>query len=131
MGKLRILIVDDEHVTRLFLKGCLQASFPGCIVVEAASAKTAIDTIKSELFNIVLCDRQLPDMNGDEILQWVREESDVKGMPFMMITGDSDRENIEKAISLGVSGYVVKPLDCASLSQRIAAVLSPKQGGHD
>src|SRR5208282_2703579 len=76
-------------------------SFPGCIIVEAASGKSAIEKMKSESFDIVLCDWHLPDINGCEILEWVRNESDAKDMPFMMITGDSDREHIAKAISLG------------------------------
>ena len=101
-------------------------SFPGCIIVEAASGQSALEKIKGEPFHIVLCDWQLPDINGGEILEWVRDESDAKDMPFMMITGDSNREHITKAISMGVSGYVIKPLGCASLSQRIRSALSPK-----
>ena len=88
-------------MTRTFIKGCLQMSFPGCIIVEAASGKSAIEKMKSESFDIVLCDWHLPDINGCEILEWVRNESDAKDIPFMMITGDSDRENIAKAITLG------------------------------
>ena len=101
-------------------------SFPGCIIVEAASGQSALEKIKDEPFNIVLCDWHLPDINGGEILEWVRNKSDVKDMPFMMITGDMDREHIKKTISLEVSGYIVKPIDCASLSKRIIAALSPK-----
>ncbi len=126
MERLRILIVDDEYITRIFIKGCLQMSFPGCIVVEAASGQSAIEKIKEDPFHIVLCDWQLPDINGGDILEWVRNESEVKDTPFMMITGDSDKEHITKAISLGISGYIVKPLDCASLSKRIRSAFSSK-----
>ena len=110
----------------MFIKSCLQISFPDCIIVEAASGQSALEKIKDEPFDIVLCDWQLPDINGVEILEWVRVASDTKNMPFMMITGNSDREHITKAISMGVSGYVIKPIDCASLSKRIIAALSPK-----
>ncbi len=126
MEELRILVVDDEYITRIFIKSCLQMSFPGCIIIEAASGQAALEKIKSEPFHIVLCDWQLPDISGVEILEWVRVASDTKNMPFMMITGDSNREHITQAISLGVSGYVIKPLDCVSLSQRVIAALSPK-----
>ena len=57
LGELRILIVDDEQMTRTFIKGCLQMSFPGCIIVEAASGQSALEKmIFGESFHIVLCD---------------------------------------------------------------------------
>jgi DNA-binding response OmpR family regulator len=108
----------------------MKISFPDCTCIEAVNGNAAIEKLRTRAFSIVLCDWELPDIKGDEILRWVREESQVKDLPFIMVTAHDEKENILKVIPLKVTDYVVKPLNCETLSQKIRAALKPKQQNH-
>jgi DNA-binding response OmpR family regulator len=126
LKELRILIVDDMPIMRSFMKNCVKKCFPNCIVDIADDGKSAIEKIKAKSFSIVLCDWELPDIKGDKILRWVREESAAKDVPFIMVTGNAKEEDILKVIQQGVTDYVVKPVNCDILSQKIRVALRPK-----
>jgi DNA-binding response OmpR family regulator len=123
---LRILIVDDMPFMRSFIKNCVKISFPSCVCYDAADGNSAIEKLRTKSFSLVLCDWELPDIKGDEILRWVREESGAKDVPFIMVTANDEKESIMKVISLRVTDYVVKPLNCEILSQKIRVALRPK-----
>jgi DNA-binding response OmpR family regulator len=118
---LNILIVDDMPFMRNFIRNCVKRSFQGCHCDDAANGKSAIAKLRTKAFSIVLCDWELPDIKGDEILRWVREESEIKDLPFIMVTANDEKESIMKVISLGVTDYVVKPLNCEILTEKIQA----------
>jgi DNA-binding response OmpR family regulator len=127
LNELHILIVDDIPFMRGFIKNCVKMCFPNCIVDMAEDGKAAIQEIQTKSFSIILCDWELPDIKGDKILKWVREESPAKDVPFIMVTGNSEKEDILRVISLGVTDYVVKPLSCEILAQKIRVALRPKR----
>jgi PleD family two-component response regulator len=124
---LRILIVDDMSFMRDVIRQCLTMSFPSCICDDAIDGKSAMTMLQTVSYNIVLCDFELPDIKGDEILKWVREESSVKDLPFIMVTANRDVDVIKHAQFMRVTDYVVKPLNCGVLSQKIRDALKPKQ----
>lgn len=123
---LRVLIVDDMPFMRSNIKNCMRISFPDCICVEAADGNSALEKLRNKSFSLVLCDWELPDIKGDEILRWVREESQVKDLPFFMVTAHDEKESLMKVIPLRVTDYLVKPLNCETLTQKIRAALKPK-----
>ena len=123
---LHILIVDDMPFMRSVIKNCVKINFPSSVCDDAADGKSALEKLRTKSFNIVLCDWELPDIKGDEILRWVREESAVKDLPFIMVTANNDKDGIMKVISLKVTDYAVKPLNCEILSQKIRIALKPK-----
>ena len=123
---LQILIVDDMLFMRLFFRGCLQLNFPSCNCEEVGTGKAAINKMQNNSYSIILCDWNLPDINGDEILKWVRTESTMKTIPFIMVTANDSKEGITKAIGLGVTDYVVKPVNCELLTSKIRNALKPK-----
>jgi len=124
--ELRVLIVDDMLFMRIFISNCIKKSFPGCVCDTASDGRTAIEKLRAQTHNIVLCDWEMPETRGDEVLRWVREESLNKELPFIMVTANNDRQGITKVISLGVTDYVVKPLNCETLSQKIRSALKLK-----
>jgi len=126
LKKLHILIVDDMPFMRSFIKNCVEISFPNCICDCVVNGKSAIENLKTQSFSIVLCDWELPDIKGDEILRWIREESEVKDMPFIMITATNDKESISKVVSMGITAYVVKPINCEILTSKIESALRPR-----
>ena len=125
LKKLHILIVDDMPFMQTFILRCLKTMFPSCICDAVSDGKSAIEKLRSKSFSIVLCDWELPDLKGDEILRWVREESAVKDIPFIMVTANYNKESIKKVISLGVTDYVIKPINCEILTRKIHSALRP------
>jgi len=124
--KIRILIVDDMVFTRNFISNCAKLSFPGSICDTAADGKTALEKLQAQSYSIILCDWEMPGIKGDEILRWVRGAPETKALPFIMVTANDEKESIMNVISLGVTDYVVKPLNCETLSQKIRSALKLK-----
>lgn len=122
MTKLRVLIVDDMASVRSYTKYGLEKSHPHLEIVEACNGKDAQAMLENTRYDLILCDWEMPSMNGDELLEWVRKHSAMKDVPFIMITAKSEKENVLKAISLGVNGYIVKPFTIEALLQKIGAV---------
>ena len=97
LKELHILIVEDLTFMRSFIRTCVEINFPGCLCHEANTGAAAIDMLQTRPFSIVLCDWELPIRRGDEILQWIREESLSSGVPFIMVTAHNEAEHILKA----------------------------------
>ncbi|MFZ5998298.1 MAG: response regulator [Nitrospirota bacterium] len=125
MKGLSILIVDDVPFMRQFIRGCLHMSFPDCRTDEAGTGTSAREKMEQGSFDIVLCDWELPDVKGHELLMWLRSESNTKSTPFIMVTGNNTKEHIVKARELGVTDYIIKPVNCSSLEKKIIAALKP------
>jgi DNA-binding response OmpR family regulator len=64
----------------------------------------------------------MPGLNGDELLRWLREESHIKNVPFIMITAKDDGESIMEVIKLGVTDYIVKPFSPETLCEKVTRV---------
>jgi len=76
-----------------------------------------------ETFDLVLCDWEMPEMSGLELLTWCREQPHLKAMPFVMVTSRGDKENVVQAIQAGVSGYVSKPFTNEQLLNKVKQAL--------
>ncbi len=123
MKKLKVLIVEDAASMRKFLKYGLEKSFPGILVDEAVNGREAQAKLEQTEYDLVLCDWEMPDINGDKILEWVRNHPTISGIPFIMVTSRNDKESVMKAIQSGANSYVVKPFSAESLAQKITAVI--------
>lgn len=117
-GSGRILIVDDEQQIRRFLRISLASQ--GYAVLEAENGEQALAMVYTQAPDVVLLDLGLPDMDGHEVLQGIREHSTVP----VIVVSVRDREE-EKVFSLdnGANDYVTKPFGIQELLARIRAVL--------
>jgi two-component system KDP operon response regulator KdpE len=114
----RILVVDDEPQIRRFLRLGLQGH--GFAVLEAASAEAALRAAVAERPDLVVLDLGLPDREGFDVLQALREWS---RMPVLVLSvRDREAEKV-RAFDLGADDYVVKPFGMAELLARIRAAL--------
>jgi two-component system chemotaxis response regulator CheY len=68
---------------------------------------------------LIVCDWNMPNMSGIELLAKVRETPDKKNIPFVLVTAESEASQVKQAFALGVDGYVVKPFSAASLKPKI------------
>ena len=123
MSKVSVLVVDDASFIRDLVKKCLRNYFPGIKIEDAVNGKKAQAILMRETFDMVLCDWEMPEMSGLELLTWCREQPHLKAMPFVMVTSRGDKENVVQAIQAGVSGYVSKPFTNEQLLNKVKQAL--------
>ncbi len=111
LKEIKILIVEDMNFTRNIIGHCMKLGFPSSRRISTADGRTALERLRNEAFDLILCDWGLPDISGLEILRWVRESSRDREIPFIMITVIDNKEIIMEAIQAGVTDYVIKPID--------------------
>ena len=116
-------MVDDASFIRDLVKKCLRNYFPGIKIEDAVNGKKAQAILMRETFDLVLCDWEMPEMSGLELLTWCREQTHLKAMPFVMVTSRGDKENVVQAIQAGVSGYVSKPFTNEQLLNKVKQAL--------
>lgn len=124
MSKVSVLVVDDASFIRDLVKKCLRNYFPGIRIEDAVNGKKAQSILAREAFDLVLCDWEMPEMSGLELLTWCREQDNLKAMPFVMVTSRGDKENVVQAIQAGVSGYVSKPFTNEQLLTKVKQALN-------
>lgn len=120
---LNILVVDDATFIRDLVKKAIRAQYPGFNVEEAADGKKAQTIMKSRHFHVVLCDWEMPEMSGLEVLEWMRQDERYAKVPFMMITSRSEKSHIVKAVQSGVSDYIGKPFSNEQLGTKLARLI--------
>lgn len=124
MSKVSVLVVDDAPFIRDLVKKCLRNYFPGMVTEDAVNGRKAQTLMTKEVFDLVLCDWEMPEMSGLELLTWCRQQDALKTMPFIMVTSRGDKENVIQAIQAGVSDYVGKPFTNEQLLTKVKKALA-------
>jgi two-component system chemotaxis response regulator CheY len=120
---MKVLIVDDFATMRRILKNILkQIGFKN--ISEADNGKAALKELKNEKFDLVLCDWNMPEMPGIELLNQVRSDDQLRGIPFVMVTAEAKKENILEAVKAGVSSYIVKPFTAETVSEKLKKIFA-------
>ena len=128
MQKIKVLIVDDASFTRDIMRKGLRAEFPSFTTEEAPDGLKAQKLLEKMPFDLILCDWEMPEMNGAELLTWIRNNEPIKDTPFIMVTSRGDKEHVVKAIELKVNNYIVKPFSNDKLGKVVANVLQKTMG---
>ncbi|RZA10079.1 MAG: response regulator [Proteobacteria bacterium] len=124
MSKISVLVVDDAPFIRDLVKKCLRNAFPGIVVEDAVNGRKAQSLMMHNSYDMVLCDWEMPEMSGLELLTWTREQEDSKTLPFIMVTSRGDKENVVQAIQAGVSDYIGKPFTNEQLMTKVKKALA-------
>lgn len=128
MKKIRVLVVDDASFMRDMVKRGVRAGFPAFEVDEAPNGRKALGMLEKNPYDLVLCDWEMPEMSGAELLKWLRENEATRDIPFVMITSRGDRENVMQAVELKVNNYIVKPFTNEKLANVVGSVMSKALG---
>ena len=124
--KMRFLVVDDFATMRRIIKNILrQAGYDD--IVEADDGTTALPRLQTDHIDFVICDWNMPNMTGLDLLKTIRSDEALKETPFLMVTAEAQKDNIIEAIQAGVSNYVVKPFTPEILKEKIEQILSKRQ----
>ena len=114
----KILIVDDEERMVRFIR--LNLEHDGFIVVPAFNGKQALQQIREAVPDLILLDVMMPDIDGFEVLQMIREISSV---PVIMLTAKGEEDDRVRGLELGADDYITKPFSPRELVSRVKAVL--------
>ena len=121
---LKFLVVDDFSTMRRIVRNLLkELGFTN--VEEAEDGAVALDKLRAGKFDFVVSDWNMPNMDGLTLLQSVRADPNLKGLPFLMITAEAKKENIIAAAQAGASGYIVKPFTAATLDEKLKKIFQP------
>jgi two-component system chemotaxis response regulator CheY len=126
---MKILIVDDDATTRKLLGLYLKAK--GYEVAYAENGLEGIEKLGAENPSLIISDLNMPYMDGIEFVKTVRADPLKAEIPILMVTTEADPEERERAISVGVNGYLVKPVTADVVTQHIRHILKNMftQGG--
>ena len=117
-----VLIVDDYKTMLRIIRNLLQ-QLGFMNVDEAADGSQALSKLRDKPYDLVISDWNMEPMTGFQLLKEVRADDRLKTTPFIMITAESKTENVLAAKQAGVSNYIVKPFNAATLKTKMAAVL--------
>jgi CheY-like chemotaxis protein len=124
MSKISVLVVDDATFIRDLVKKGLRDNFPGIQTEDAVNGRKAQQMLARQPFDLILCDWEMPEMSGLELLSWCREQDEHKGTPFIMVTSRGDKENVVQAIQAGVSDFIGKPFSNEQLITKVKKALN-------
>lgn len=123
MSKVSVLVVDDATFIRDLVKKGLRDHFPGIQIEEAVNGRKAQQMLARHPADLILCDWEMPEMSGLELLTWCREQESLKVVPFIMVTSRGDKENVVQAIQAGVSDFIGKPFSNDQLITKVKKAL--------
>ncbi|WP_312175840.1 response regulator [Chryseobacterium sp.] len=109
---IRVLLVEDNELNQLVAENSLKHY--NCLVTKADNGRIAVELLEKEQFNIILMDIQMPEMDGIEATQILREKMGVK-TPIIALTANAFKSEIDKCISIGMDDYITKPFAEESL----------------
>lgn len=126
LTKLKVLIADDHFLIRQFVRNTLQEARV-TNVQTAADGNEAIDLVQKakdagQAYDIVFLDWNMPTVSGLEVLSYFRSKSDYATTAFVMLTAESEQQNIMKAIKAGATSYIIKPVSPADLGKKLMEI---------
>ena len=114
----KILVVDDEERMVRFIR--LNLEHDGFLVSEAFNGKQAIQQLRDVSPDLILLDVMMPDLDGFEVLEIIRETSKV---PVLMLTAKGEEDDRVRGLELGADDYITKPFSPREMVSRVKAVI--------
>ena len=120
---MKILVVDDFSTMRRIVRNLLvELGFTNTLIQEADDGENALVMLRSQPFDLVVTDWNMPNMTGIDLLRAIRAEPALKGLPVLMVTAENNRDQIIAAAQAGVNGYVVKPFTAVTLREKLTKI---------
>jgi len=120
---MKILVVDDFSTMRRIVRNLLvELGFSNPLIQEADDGENALVMLRSQPFDLVVTDWNMPNMTGIDLLRAIRAEEALKGLPVLMVTAENNRDQIIAAAQAGVNGYIVKPFTAVTLKEKLTKI---------
>jgi two-component system, chemotaxis family, chemotaxis protein CheY len=130
----RVLLVEDSASMRAFVRAALAAS-PALGELEIAEAQSGFDALRllpRGAWDLVITDINMPDINGLELISFIKKSEAHKNTPILIISTASSERDRERGMTLGASGYLVKPFTAELLAAHALKQIGepPASGAH-
>lgn len=123
-----VLIVDDSSVMRKIVERSLrEAGIEIAQVFEAENGLDALAVLSKRRVNIVLCDINMPAMDGLEFVKQLPGVENARGVPVVIFTTESSEEHLARALSAGAKGYICEPFTADQVKEHILPILAANQ----
>lgn len=119
----RILIVEDSSMTRSMIRAVVE-EFDDYETVEAKNGFEALKLLPTEEFSLIITDINMPDINGLELINFVKKNPRYKDIPLMIISTEKSEEDKRRGMSMGANAYVTKPFNPEDLQAAIEGLLN-------
>jgi two-component system chemotaxis response regulator CheY len=118
----KALVVDDSRAMRMILSKTLAQS--GFDVVQAANGREALETMEREgaAIGLVLLDWNMPEVSGIEVVERLRSQSAFKGVRLVMVTTETEIEQMARALEAGADEYVMKPFTREAVEDKLRLI---------
>ena len=114
----KILVIDDEERVRDMIK--FRLCLLGYEVVEATNGRDGLEAASREQPDLVLLDIMMPDVDGFQVCDRLKENEETREIPVVMLTAKGEAMDVARAYNCGAEDYVVKPYDPRVLHQKVA-----------
>jgi CheY-like chemotaxis protein len=121
----KILVVDDNPDSRELVVKILRRI--GYQIIEAVDGEDALEKAIAERPDLILMDRSLPKMDGEEVTRRLKGRREFSDIPIVALTAHAMRGDRERALEAGCAGYLSKPIDVRELPRQVAAYLAGKR----
>ena len=123
VSNVEIMVVEDVKEDMKLIKYHLKRmGFPN--VIEANDGDTALQLLNHSKVDLIIADRYMPNMDGLVLFQKLQENEKLKDIPFLMTTAEHEKEKIIDAMKLGISNYIIKPIDPENLESKVKRLLN-------
>ena len=122
----RILVVEDSSSMRSFVRNALESDArcgAGLEVVEASSGFEALRLLPRGPYDLVITDINMPDINGLELISFIRKSESHRNTPVLVISTQSSERDRARGLSLGANGYLIKPFSQEALQTEVRRFL--------
>ncbi len=121
---LRVLIVDDSPAMRHFIRRTMVLSgIEFSELLQASNGREALDQLHRIPVDIILTDINMPAMSGEELLEEIEADEDLRQIPALVISTDATALRVNRMLALGAQGYIAKPFSPETLRAEIERVL--------
>lgn len=113
-----VLVVEDSAAMRSFIASTVE-EIEGVVVTEAESGFQALKELPRGNFDLIITDINMPDINGLELIRFIRENEKYKETPLIIVSTESSQRDRERGLTLGANAYLVKPFTPAALKEAV------------
>lgn len=119
-----ILIVEDSATTRSLIRAVIEEMGEDFFTHEASTGFEALKMLPQERFDLIITDINMPDINGLELINFVKNDERYKHIPMVIVTTERSSEDRERGLALGASAYITKPFKPEDLQDVITKILN-------
>lgn len=120
----RIAIVDDSRLVRAFAAGALRAQGHETVEIEPTSLFEVLKVLREAPVDLLLADFLMPGCPGESLVRACREDAALRDLPILVISAHRDDLSMQRIQQMGISGFLMKPVDASTLVAKVGEVLA-------